>query len=260
VLSFRATGTIFIGTRTQDIFRVCDLSSCNLLAETNKFCLGAFFFSCFVYGLQKSSSSGFEPRTVFGVVIFVHVISLPIQTTLVMAPFFIVLSLRAIENFFAGNRTQGSFRGCNLCLCNILFETNKFVPGAVLLSCLVSELQKPSSSGIELSTASRYSDLRFFNFLFDATALVFSPFFCRGSFLSYRNRPRRESNSGHFIRRFNPPVFSSWSRGISMPGSGENLFANLFFRSRAISEQTNIQTHRPKYTHSFSFIYKIVIH
>jgi hypothetical protein len=32
---------IFTETRTQDSFRVCDLSSCNLLSETNKFCLGA---------------------------------------------------------------------------------------------------------------------------------------------------------------------------------------------------------------------------
>jgi hypothetical protein len=32
---------IFTETRIQDSFRVCDLSSYNLLSETNKFCLGA---------------------------------------------------------------------------------------------------------------------------------------------------------------------------------------------------------------------------
>jgi hypothetical protein len=36
---------ILTKTQTQDSFRLCDLSSCNLLSETNKFCLGAVF-SC----------------------------------------------------------------------------------------------------------------------------------------------------------------------------------------------------------------------
>jgi hypothetical protein len=31
---------IFTETRTQVSFQVCDLSSCNFLSETNKFCLG----------------------------------------------------------------------------------------------------------------------------------------------------------------------------------------------------------------------------
>jgi hypothetical protein len=86
VLSFRATKSISIGTRTQDSFRACYLSSCNLLAETNKFCLGAVL-SCLVSELQKPSSSGLESRTVFGVVAFVPVISSPKRTTLVLAPF-----------------------------------------------------------------------------------------------------------------------------------------------------------------------------
>jgi hypothetical protein len=55
VLSFRATKTFFIGTRTQDSFQVCDLSSCNLLAETNKFCLGALLISCLVSEVQEPS-------------------------------------------------------------------------------------------------------------------------------------------------------------------------------------------------------------
>jgi hypothetical protein len=40
---------IFTETRTQDSFRVCDLSSCNLLAETNNFVLCAVLLSCFSF-------------------------------------------------------------------------------------------------------------------------------------------------------------------------------------------------------------------
>jgi hypothetical protein len=47
------------------------------------------------------------------------------------------------------------FRGCGLCSCNLLAETNNFGLGAVLLSCLVSELQEPSSPGLELRTLFR---------------------------------------------------------------------------------------------------------
>jgi hypothetical protein len=55
---------IFTETQTEDSFRVCDLSSCNL-SETNKFCLGAFLLLCLVLEQHKTSSSGLEPRTVF---------------------------------------------------------------------------------------------------------------------------------------------------------------------------------------------------
>jgi hypothetical protein len=56
---------IFTWTRTQDSFRVCDFSPCNLITETNKFCLGAVRLSCLVSELQKASSSELEPRTAF---------------------------------------------------------------------------------------------------------------------------------------------------------------------------------------------------
>jgi hypothetical protein len=79
---------IFNETRTQDSFRVCDLSSCNLLSETNKFCLDAVLLLCLVLKLHRTSWSGLEPKTVFGVVSFVSIISSSKQTTLVLAPFF----------------------------------------------------------------------------------------------------------------------------------------------------------------------------
>jgi hypothetical protein len=65
---------IFTETRTQDSFRVCGLSSCNILSETNKFCLGTVLLLCLVLELHKTSSSGLERRTDFGVVAFVSII------------------------------------------------------------------------------------------------------------------------------------------------------------------------------------------
>jgi hypothetical protein len=77
---------IFTETRTQDSLRVCVRSSCNL-SETNKFCLGTVLLLCLVLELHKTSSSGLEPRTVFGVVEFVSVISSSKQRTSALAPF-----------------------------------------------------------------------------------------------------------------------------------------------------------------------------
>jgi hypothetical protein len=51
------------------------------------------------------------------------------------------------------------FRGCSLCSCKLLFETNNFDLGAVLLSCLVSKLQEPPSSGLEFRTLFRSFNL-----------------------------------------------------------------------------------------------------
>jgi hypothetical protein len=56
---------IFTETRTQDSFRVCDLSFCNLLAETNNFVLGASLPSCLISELQERPSPGLELTTHF---------------------------------------------------------------------------------------------------------------------------------------------------------------------------------------------------
>jgi hypothetical protein len=61
-------------------------------------------------------------------------------------------------NIFTETRTQDSFWICNLSSCNSLFETNNFGLGAVLLSCLVSELQEPPSPVLKLRTFSRSFD------------------------------------------------------------------------------------------------------
>jgi hypothetical protein len=54
---------IFNETRIQGIFRVCDPSSCNLLAETNNFVLCVVFLLCLVSELQKPPSLEIELGT-----------------------------------------------------------------------------------------------------------------------------------------------------------------------------------------------------
>jgi hypothetical protein len=56
---------IFTKTRIQGNFRVCDLSPCNYLAETNIFCLGTILLPCIFFELHKPFSSALEPRSVF---------------------------------------------------------------------------------------------------------------------------------------------------------------------------------------------------
>jgi hypothetical protein len=52
-------------------------------------------------------------------------------------------------------KLRTGFRGCGTCFCNLLAEINNFGLGPVLLSCLVSELQKPPSPGLKPRTISR---------------------------------------------------------------------------------------------------------
>jgi hypothetical protein len=59
--------SIFTGTRKQDRFWVCDLCSCNLIADTNSFCLGAILLSCLVSKLQKHFHRDSNPGQIFRV-------------------------------------------------------------------------------------------------------------------------------------------------------------------------------------------------
>jgi hypothetical protein len=63
-----------------------------------------------------------------------------------------VLISRATETIFAGIEPRTVCRRIGPCSCNLFFEINKFDLGAVLLSCLVSELQETPSPEIELRT------------------------------------------------------------------------------------------------------------
>jgi hypothetical protein len=76
--------TPIVGTLVVGSYVLC---SCNLLPETNKFCLDVLLL-CLVLELHKTSSSGLEPSTVFGLVAFVSIISSSKQTTSVLEPFF----------------------------------------------------------------------------------------------------------------------------------------------------------------------------
>jgi hypothetical protein len=120
---------IFTKTRTEDNFRVCDLSSCNLLAETNNFVLCAVI-SCLVFELQKPSSPGIEPMTLLW--------------------------------------------GCELLL--FFPRGNNFDLGAVLLSCVVSELHTSSSQGIEPRTVFRGCGLLPVNSSLKQITLTVAPF------------------------------------------------------------------------------------
>jgi hypothetical protein len=114
-------------------------------------------------------------------------------------------------------RTQGSVRCCDVCFYNPLFETNSFGLGAVLLSCLLSELQKLYSLGIEPRTVFGGSGLCFCNLIFKTNnsglgAILLS---CLVSEL------QETPSSGIELRKLfwssDPPMFSSWSHGISFP-------------------------------------------
>jgi hypothetical protein len=55
-------------------------------------------------------------------------------------------------NIFTEIRTQDNFRVCDLRFCNLLAKTNNVALCAILLSYLVSELQKPHSPELEPRT------------------------------------------------------------------------------------------------------------
>jgi hypothetical protein len=95
-------------------------------------------------------SPGLEPRTFLGFVTLAPPISPPKQTILFWFRSSIVLSYRATENIFTGNRTQDILSRTWSLSCNLLVETNDFGLGAALLPCLVSDwiqLHWDSNSG-----------------------------------------------------------------------------------------------------------------
>jgi hypothetical protein len=66
-----------------------------------------------------------------------------------------VLSFQATRAFSMGIEHRTGFRASGLRFCNLLFETNNFCLGTVLLSCLVFKLQEPPSLVLELKTIFR---------------------------------------------------------------------------------------------------------
>jgi hypothetical protein len=78
----------FTETRTRDSFRICDLSSRNLLAETNIFFFAPFFYRAYFPNYTNHLHRETNPGQFFVIVAFVPVISSPKQITFVLAPFF----------------------------------------------------------------------------------------------------------------------------------------------------------------------------
>jgi hypothetical protein len=110
---------IFTETLAQDSFRVFDLSSCNFLAETNKFCLNAVLLSCLVSSYRNHLHRESNPGQLFRVVAFVSAISSSTQTTLLVHRFSVVLTFRATRTAFTGTRIQDTFSGVSSHLCSL---------------------------------------------------------------------------------------------------------------------------------------------
>jgi hypothetical protein len=105
------------------------------------------------------------------------------------------------------NSNPGQFSGFNIYSCILLAETHHFVIGSVILSCLVSELQKPFLPGLEHKRYFRNYDLRP---AFSGWKQLWS---CRRSSIVLRLRATkttltRDSNSGYF-RSFDLSEISS---------------------------------------------------
>jgi hypothetical protein len=88
VLSFRATETILVRSRTQGIFRCRGLSSCNILAEINNFGPGAVLLSTYFPSNRNHLRLESNQGQFFKVLVFVSVIFYFKQLTLVLAQFF----------------------------------------------------------------------------------------------------------------------------------------------------------------------------
>jgi hypothetical protein len=158
-----------------------------------------------------------------------------------------VLSFRPTENILIKTRTQDSFRRYGLCSCNILAEINNFGLGAVILSCLVSELQKTSSPGIEPRTVFQGFDLCFCNLLFETNN------FCLGAvLLSCLVSELQEPPSPRIKLRTLPEFWPSYVLFLVSRNKNAKFGANRFIPSRAIvREKINRQTY------NFIFMYLI---
>jgi hypothetical protein len=130
-----------------DIFRVCDLYSCNLLTETVLIWVSFIVFSLWV---TKEFSPGLEPRTIFRGCGLCSC-DLPAQrNNVVLDSVFLSCLVIKLRKSSSGLEPRTILWDCGLCSCNFLVETNNFVLDDVLLSCLVSKLQEPFSPELEL--------------------------------------------------------------------------------------------------------------
>jgi hypothetical protein len=78
---------------------------------------------------------------------------------MVLMPFFSLALFPNYRKHLHRNSNPGQYWDCTFCPCNFLAKTNNFGFGAVFLSCLFSELQKPPSPGLEYKTLTRSADI-----------------------------------------------------------------------------------------------------
>jgi hypothetical protein len=114
---------ILTENRTQDSFRACALSSCNLLSETNKFCLGAVlivlsFGAAWNYVRTRTQDSFRYCGICFYNLLF-ETNNSGLSAVLLL---FLVYELQKPSSPGIEHRTI--FRGSGLCFCNFLFEAN----------------------------------------------------------------------------------------------------------------------------------------
>jgi hypothetical protein len=141
-----------------------------------------------------------------------------------------VLSFRATEIIVIGNRTQGRFRGCGLRFCDLLFEKNNFDIGAVLLSCLVSDLQEPPSPGIELRTLFP----EFWPFVFSSWSHTTpSPHRLKIPYIAYMSLGKPQDTTLANRRRFKILFLANMYQGEPH----ETMLANRRRASRRLSSQ-----------------------
>jgi hypothetical protein len=134
-------------------------------------------------------------------------------------------------NIFTGTRTQGSFRVCKLCSSIPPTETNKIVFGSVLLSCLVTELQKTFSPGLEPSI-----DFRDYS-LCSVISLNEQLWSWRRSSLLLNFRAKETTHTGTRTEdKFGVMTFLKFLPGFKVQAC--QFWCKLFVRSRAISDHT----------------------
>jgi hypothetical protein len=146
-----------------------------------------------------------------------------------------VFSFRATKSIFSATRTQEFFRGSAFARV-ISPLKKKIVFGAVLLSCLVTELQKPSSPGLEPRTDFRGYGLCSCNLLAETnnsglgTVLLSSLVFELQKPSSPGLKPRTP------FRSFNLSKLSSWFQEINIPSLGEIRFSVLELREHTYQQ------------------------
>jgi hypothetical protein len=120
------------------------------------------------------------------------------------------------HNIYTETRTQDSLRVCDLSFCNLLAETNNCVLYAVPLSCLASDLQKPSSPGLKPKSFSGLCPL-FLNLLVDRNIFGLGDILlsCLVSKIQEPSSPGFEPRT--LFRRFDFSEISFWFQRISMP-------------------------------------------